>query len=48
MPRPWTGNKPIFVRLTAAEIELLKQEKAQKKLSFPVGSAGEGHLHDAG
>jgi hypothetical protein len=32
MPRPWTGNKPIFVRLTAAEIELLKQEKAQKKL----------------
>ena len=32
MPRPWTGNKPLFVRLTAAEIELLKQEKAQKKL----------------
>jgi hypothetical protein len=32
MPRPWTGNKPIFVRLTAAEIELLKQEKAEKKL----------------
>jgi hypothetical protein len=33
MPRPWTGNKPIFVRLAAAEIDLLEQEKAQKKLS---------------
>ena len=32
MPRPWTGNKPLFVRLTAAEIELLKQEKSQRKL----------------
>ncbi len=32
MPRPWTGNKPLFVRLAAAEIDLLEQEKAQKKL----------------
>ena len=46
MPRPWTGNKPLFVRLTAAEIELLKQKKAQRKL-HPVGCAGEGGLLDA-
>lgn len=32
MPRPWTGNKPFFVRLTAAEVELLKREKAKQNL----------------
>ncbi len=32
MPRPWTGNKPFNVRLTTAEIELLKREKARQNL----------------
>jgi hypothetical protein len=32
MPRPWTGNKPFYVRLTTAEIELLKREKARQNL----------------
>jgi hypothetical protein len=32
MPRPWTCSKPFNVRLTAAEIELLKQEKARQNL----------------
>jgi hypothetical protein len=32
MPRPWTGNKPFFVRLTAAEVELLKREKVKQNL----------------
>ena len=32
MPRPWTGNKPFFVRLTSAEVELLRREKAKQNL----------------
>jgi hypothetical protein len=32
MPRPWTGNKALYVRLTAAEVELLKREKAKQNL----------------
>lgn len=32
MPRPWTGNKPFFVRLTSAEVELLRREKAKRNL----------------
>jgi hypothetical protein len=32
VPRPRTGNKPIFVRLTSDELELLQQEKVSQRL----------------
>jgi hypothetical protein len=32
MPRPRTGNKPIFVRLSRDELEFVQQEKVSQRL----------------